>query len=946
MHRTRDFWFCSVATLAMALGASAPAFAAPDPQDVAQVPGAAAPDAAEGEEDVIVVKGFRQSVATSIATKRNADVLVEVVTAEDIGRLPDVSIADALARLPGVTAQRTGGQASSINIRGLSQDLVSATLNGREQVATDGNRVIEFEQYPSEVVYQAQVFKSPKASQIEGGVAGKVELKTARPLDLPDRVFSVNLRGSFNDRASEQPDAPEFGYRFSFAYQDQFLNDTLGFALGYARLVQPNVATRFAGFDFQGGNTIPATAAANAGQPVLDFDNNGLADAVPFGFEAIQFGGEEVRDAVVSVVQWEPVSNFTVLVDGYYSRFNSDLFRRGVRLFNTQSVQGFDGTTGVRTGLQFLSNPVTVGNALVGGTFSQIDGAGPDAENVNQDEGRLDELFTIGGNIAWEPTSKIALSVDVSYSRADSFFNNSGVTTQVGTVGPGGLSPADFTVDFFRNGLGIATQSFTHDFTNPLTNPLQGFFIVPRADQDELFAVAGDSKIFLEAGFLDSLEFGVRFSDRTGERDVFSFSGSGSTFGSFGLNSPQVVPAEFLSVGGFSGQFGAAGQPNFLVIDIDGALDFFVGPDRVADQEFGFTLDQSFTISEQVLAGYGQANIESEVFGVPVRGNFGLRVVRTEQNSSTTLALSPSGELGDSFTQLLPSANFVFNLTPNDIIRVAGSRQISRPRFTELNGTINLGRDGSGFVSGGGGNPFLRPFLANQADITYEKYFGTDGVLVLGFFYKNLESFIIGGAQEDVNFVDLGFNLPPTPPGEPASQPVGNLFGPVNGQGGFVRGFEFNFTKQLDFLPAPFNGLGVLLNYAYADSSINLPVSNLSGNPVAIPLPGLSTHVANPQIYYEIGGFETRVSFRYRSGFVAPQFGLNEQITGFDSEAVIDWQASYAFDDDSALRGLRLLFQANNLTDSDNSSFFGVPAQTGTIQQFGRTFFLGASYSF
>lgn len=174
-----------------AFGAGSAAFAQSDDDEATaaeqKAAAAVAAKAAEAEaaaaEGGIVVTGFRASVENSIAVKRDAPIIMEVVSADDIAGLPDVSIAEALARLPGVAAQRGSGQASAINIRGLTPELVTSSLDGREQVATSGLRTIEFEQYPSELVSQAAVYKSPMASLIEGGIAGRVELKTARPLD-------------------------------------------------------------------------------------------------------------------------------------------------------------------------------------------------------------------------------------------------------------------------------------------------------------------------------------------------------------------------------------------------------------------------------------------------------------------------------------------------------------------------------------------------------------------------------------------------------------------------------------------------------------------------------------------------------------------------------------------------------------------------------------------
>ncbi|MEL7128101.1 MAG: TonB-dependent receptor plug domain-containing protein, partial [Pseudomonadota bacterium] len=266
------------------LGAQALAQEA-DPETVAET-------VAEEDDAVletVVVSGFRSSLESAIANKRNADTIIESITAEDIGRLPDISIAEALARLPGIASQRTNGQSSAINIRGLSQNLTFTTLNGREQVTPNGNRSIEFEQFPSELISGADIFKSPKASLIEGGVGGTVELKTVRPLDIgEDYRLNFNVRGSFNDRADEIFSANEFGYRVSASYVGKFANDTLGVALGYARLEQPDVSTRFVGFDF-GGPDGPDCA-------FIDNNGDGVDDLISFGFVAEEQGGYETRD--------------------------------------------------------------------------------------------------------------------------------------------------------------------------------------------------------------------------------------------------------------------------------------------------------------------------------------------------------------------------------------------------------------------------------------------------------------------------------------------------------------------------------------------------------------------------------------------------------------------------------------------------------------------------
>lgn len=890
--------------------------------------------------DDIVVTGFRASVQNSIDAKRDSPIIVDVISSDDIAGLPDVSIAEAIARLPGVSAQRTGGQASAINIRGLSQDLVSATLNGREQVSTSGQRTIEFDQYPSELLYQAAVYKSPMASLIEGGIAGKVELKTVRPLDnRKDFSVSVNARGSYNDRAEQSPDAPEFGYRVSAAVQAKLLNDTLGVAVGYARLFQPNVATRFVGFDYT------ATGNNGAGN-ATDINNNGVRDSIGYGFEAIQYGGSETRDGVLGVIQFEPTPSTRLLIDGYYSRFKSDVRRRGIRMTGEQNGNTATGT---------LTDPILAGDAIVGGHF--ISGNGVDVESVNQDESDRDRLFTVGANFQQDFGESVTLNLDASYSRANSYFVNSGINvnayqqtgatfTRINSI-PGALQ-----IDYQLNALDLPNVAINYDFTNPNTNRFQGFFIVPREDDDELLAIAGDLTFKIDGPFLKSVQLGGRYATRNARRTVTSFN-------SFGIANNVAIPEGLYEVAGFDGDYGAAGFPDFLAVDIDGILDQFVGPDRVADQSFPFTLDQSFLIEEDVWSGFGQINFDTIAGGLNFKGNIGLRVVRTEQNSTSSLAdpTSTTGgrydsTIGDTYTEFLPSANFILDVTDRDRLRLSFSRQMSRAPFFELRNAIGFGLTnigGNTFQPGGsGGNPRLRPYLAKQVDFGYEHYFGRTGLFSVGVFYKDLESFILGGRIDDFDYRAAGLTFPPLPTGTPPGAVIldtGPLSAPINGKGGYLYGAEVQLTKTFPNLPAPFDGLGVIVNYAYTESNLDIQ-SSLSGRTFTIPLPGLSRHVVNPTLFYEKSGFSTRVGVRYRSGFVAPQVGLNEQITGNASETVVDAQMSYAFQPDSALDGLTLYLQGNNLTDAPTRSFFGLEEQTGTLQRFGRVFYAGATFKF
>ena len=253
----------------------------------------------------VVVTGFRSSLRNAIQTKRTSDQIVESISAEDIGKLPDNSIAESIARLPGITAQRLNGRDSVISIRGLGPDFTQTLLNGREQVSTGDNRSVEFDQYPSELIGGVVVYKTPEAGLVGQGLAGTVDLRTIRPLDFHKRVLSFNVRGE----EQTLDDRTQGGYRVSGTYIDQFMDGKLGVSVGVAHEESPNLQTRFNDYGF-------ATLS------------NGLL--VPGGVVSESFGGELDRTGVAVTIQYKPNSHFTSTLDGYYSDYTNLLTYHGL----------------------------------------------------------------------------------------------------------------------------------------------------------------------------------------------------------------------------------------------------------------------------------------------------------------------------------------------------------------------------------------------------------------------------------------------------------------------------------------------------------------------------------------------------------------------------------------------------------------------------------------
>ncbi|MCD9457927.1 TonB-dependent receptor [Marinibactrum halimedae] len=901
----------------------------------------------------VTVTGYRRSLLNAIDTKRFSDTVSEVLSADDLGSLPDVSMADALTRLPGISAVRTGGEAGEINIRGMSGGFVMSTLNGREQVSPSGKRSIEFEQYPSELISAAQVYKSPKASLIEGGVAGTVELKTASPLSLSgdnNHQLQVNARGMFNDRASDVPDAEEFGHRFSFSYQGVFLDDTLGFAAGYARLYQPSVTEQFVGLAYNGE---------------VDLDNDGQGETpVSEGFELQHKGGEEARDGYMATIEWAPTDNFTVKVDGFRSVFDVESFARGFRVKFLEQSQVFNPR------LNDLGN-------ITGGTFNRQGENNFLVQTTNDDDADYNELTSLGLNAEWN-VGQWTFSADVSNSRADSEFKN-GVSWALLFEDPNAdipIAASDASVAYQLNNLNLPSVGFNQDYTNLQQMMLTKYGTYPYENTDEVEALKFDVDYeFDDDRILTSMEFGVRRSQRqyTNDRSMYEY---GSEFGGDPIRRPLPLTDALTDDVNFSNEFDYL--PSYLAIDVDAALNLWLpsGEGRpVKDWNNDWTFFQSGSVDEDVLAAYVMANFDFESVGIPISGNIGVRRVETEQKARGLQDVGGDPALGAraiadgygavrdqyayvtagiDYVDYLPSLNLNYRITEQDQVRFALAKVMARPPIERLlnNASINFGDDGQVFIDSSN-NPALEPFYANQLDLSYERYFNEgNGAFVAALFYKDIDSFVQTSTVNDFNYAAVGFDLPRYVPGTEPGNP-GNAIPIVvedvarytaafnNAEGGYVRGVELAYTQTFTQLPGIWSGLGFSGSYSYTESEVTqLGSAELFGlEDVTIPLEGLSKNVVSATLFYDYENFSTRVNVRYRDDFVSEQVAVESQTVFFSGETVVDYQASYALDE-----GLTLLFQVNNLTDEPTRSYFLDESQTGTIQFFGRQVFLGVSY--
>ena len=918
--------------------------------------------------EIIEVRGFSRSLIQSLNQKRFSDTVSEQISADDLGALPDISMADALTRLPGISAVRTGGQAAQINIRGLSGGFVFSTLNGREQVSTSGSRSIEFDQYPSELISSAAVYKSPKASLIEGGVAGTVELETASPLNNDQtHKFVANVRGMYNDRASEVSDATEFGDRISFSYQGKYLDDTLGVALGYARLFQPSVATQFIGLAYNDTKDVDG-AANDTNGPLANPENEYISE----GFELQHLGGEETRNGYLAAIEWAPVDNFKLKGDAFLSRFDKESFARGLRV-------KLGGPTAA------YANAQLDGNAVIGAAVNRTSQSYTRVEIVNDDNQDFDEVDSFGVNADWQVTDRLSVNADVSLSRAKSNFRN-GLLWSLVAEDANAETPVfdnNVAINYQLNGLNLPDVGFNQAaaFSDIDRVMVSKYGIYPDQTEDEVTAFKLDFKYELESDIFRSVEFGARYSDReySRKRSVFEYGNDGA----FSATQPPLrLTDDMASVVDWQGEFSYF--PSYLAIDLDKALNTWFpdgtpepvqmwgNADGVDDAQgyttnYSWTVLQSGSVFEDVLAAYVMVNINTQIGGLDLSGNVGVRRVETDQ--SATVLENVAGDarlgaqnivdengivnnlyapnvLGTKYTDYLPSLNLNLQLNDNSLVRFAAAKVMSRAPINRLAGDASANVSDDGVINGSStNNPFLKPFYADQYDLSYEYYFEEgNGTIAAALFYKNIDSFVETLSIENFDFKGNGFNVPDFIEDPVSGEQVATTNGIYttavnNGEGGYIRGLELAYTQVFTFLPEPFNGLGANASYSYTESEIE-SITSLGGDTLAQSLPGLSNNVFNATVFYSMDDFETRLNVRYRDEFVSEQVAINEQVVNFDAETVVDFQTSYRFSD-----SLTMLLQVNNLTDEPTQSYFGSEQRTGTTQYFGRQFYLGFTYS-
>ena len=874
----------------------------------------------------VTVTGIRKGIEAAISVKKNSDSIVEAISAEDIGKLPDSSIAESMARLPGLTAQRSQGRAQQISIRGMSPDFSTALLNGREQVTTGDSRGVEFDQYPSELLSGVVVYKTPDAGLVGQGLSGTVDLQTVRPLDFANRTIAVNYRKQRSGIDTGMAEGT--GGRFNFSYIDQFADRTIGVALGFARLQETGATT--SRFDSWGGGT----AKVNGVGADVNVPYNG------FGWWSDQT--TQTREGAMAVLQFKPNKDFSSTVDLFHSTFDKMKATKAFQApLNDSWVGGFNyDKAGV------LTSATLNGSDATAGVFNNVRGV------VRNDmESTQDQLSSYGWNTKLkmgEWTGNVDLATSKAVRRGAIMETTAGTTQS--TLGTARLDTVAFTnAQAFTPGLNYADRSLikltdVQGWGGGVGSPQAGYSKLPHVE-DKLDSYRFSGKRNLPDGwFLSSVDVGLNLSDRTKSREYIE--GRLVIRGGNPLGFAEMPGSGTTTVSGIT----------FDTFDPLGTIGtiYDVVPKLHPD-----IFNKDWSVKEKVTTLYSRGDIDSKLFGLPVRGNIGLQYVKTDQSStafnvdrdssscvSDQNCPAATSTVGTSYNDVLPSTNLVFDLGGDQTLRLGLARQMARPTLNDMRASFSFSYDPTKAIfTGDGGNPNLKPFRANALDVSYEKYFGTKAYIGIAGFYKDLSTYIVNIADPTFNFSQY---ITPSTPLAPTV--IGQFTRPFNGNGGTIKGIELSASLPLNLLAKPLDGFGLVGSYSSTDSSVNLPTSGVSNDGIStgtIPLPGLSKIVSSIAAYYEMNGFSVRVAQRRRSAFVGEvsSFTGDRQLTYIDGEAITDLQLGYEFQSGPA-KGLSFLFQANNLNNAEFVRYKDVPTNVIERTTYGKTYLFGMNYKY
>jgi iron complex outermembrane recepter protein len=929
--------------------------------------------AADDNVETVVVTGLRASLQRDLDIKRDSNGLVDAITAEDIGKFPDVNLADAMMRIPGVTVTRgvssstsTGatsstGEATAITVRGFGPSFNTTLFDGRQVPSAVGNtqgnqvgdRAFDFSSVNSDFVSQIDVLKSPDATLSSGAIGATINVHFPKPFDHPGLVVA----GSASTTIS--PERGKFTPNGDLLVSDTFDGDTFGILLAAS---YSDSETRQNHINIQAWNGFTTGPAGNQIHP-SQYQGTPPPTGSPnffiqdYGIYHELTNVERMQGRLV--LQWKPMDDLEITLNDNFARERNHQNQYGFSVwFNQGSLQN----------IKLDAN----------GTAVSYDQPGTPTDFQGQINGEVLQHNDFGANVQWTVSDKLKFDLDVDH--AEGWLNPGHQYGEIDVdVGYGGIWATDLGI-VVPQGHGIPYPTTFGPAGNAalfINNGIIGSHVVPIGTNVNLDTInqakaVGDwteSNLDLQFGFQYLAEHKNEAAYDTFENNNWqAYSGYGPASGSAsGVALPQSFFTHSFSTSDFiNGWSGSNHLPSAILafnpytvvkylqgLNGVGANACCAPPPNEAGRPFNGTYQLAFNpgayhqLSETTYSGFIMATFKTEVAHMPLKINVGSCYELTDVNvvGIGRIPLSPGGftiQAGDptaydvhyspagnvigthSYQYLLPNFDLDLSVTDNLDIRFDASRTLTRPPISQLNPSYSIGASRVGNVTANGGNPGLQPFLSDNIDLTAQWYYQANSFLSLDTFVKSVSNFIVTGSTQQVfnGAGPGGTNIPYT------------LTLPVNGPSANVYGLELSLQHVFEDSGFGFQANGTLVG---TDKPFN-PNPFGAGS---FAVTGLSDS-ANFVGFYDKDGFQARIAINWQDSYLNG-FGQLQNGSTFGTEPTfvntnwnMDFSTSYDFTDN-----ITGYFEAMNLTDATYSTHGRYSNQVLDVVDYGRRFIVG-----
>ncbi|WP_440876139.1 TonB-dependent receptor [Thalassotalea sp. PLHSN55] len=949
------------------------------------------------EIEVIQVTGIMSSLTRSMSLKKEASGVMDVISAEDMGKFPDTNLAESLQRITGVTVSRSNGEGSQITVRGFGPEFNLITLNGRQMPGTGNTRSYSLENLSSDGVSTLEVQKTARAENPSGGLGATVNIITTKPFSSPGEKMVLSAKGIHDTSNVEGDDlTPEFSGLYSNTYAD----DTVGFSVAFSHQERDfqQQAANIQGWQYQANDALPDLDPENV---VDNRDENAAAGA--FFPRDMNYGIADVereRTNANVTFQYAPIEEVIITLD-----YTTGQAITGVNSIGWGQWHDYGGN-------------INAYELDENGTVIFADLAGNDGSyTANRHTTEVNEK-SLGFNLEWLATDNLSLSLD--YHDSESEIDNG---ADKGMNGTGSLVfGSDQLVtkhyDFREGDIPQGTIFWNNGSTTLMPSEMDSHFsqFIHSPGKSEVEQLQFDG--IWESPY-DTPVVNVKFGAARTEQRIGGSSAWSGLIGSFLFN-PNYSAAfpdgmfEYNTTDNFLDEFSNGDNPigagYYYSFDFDEAVarsEAFLNRDLLGDDYFSTdpyregSVQAEGYVEEDTTSIYASSMLEFELADYLVQVNVGFRYEQTDVTSNVMQAIPTEvwWKGGSEWhTQYLPGDNNFLKVTGEHdvflpmidakieitdelIARASWGKTIARAPLGSLAGVRSLGastRPNSRI--GSEGNTNLDPYESTNLDLTLEYYYAEGSYASVGYFRKDVKNFISSqtitttiddmrdiyqGARWNQAVADLG--------GNPTND---EIFAQMQANGatlndqGYIEPAGDDPLMQWD-ITRPFNtpddkmvdgfeiaiqhffgdtGFGFGANATLVDGDVNFDVDDITRvDDVAdlepqTPLTGLSDS-ANFQAFYEKDDLSVKVTYAWRDEYligVGQSQGSSDNPPQFAKEyGQVDMSINYDIN-----ANFTVFFEGLNLTNETEQGYGRYEEQFLFARQYGSRYTIGARYSF